>query len=293
MNLAVNFLTKGVVGSGDLLVQQQGTPNMTVLVATGKVYVLNGAGSMMYLGNLTATQNVTIAANASGNPRIDAVVVKIDTVTTPDNTASNIATLVAVQGTPAASPTAPSDGTIQTAVGAGNAFYRLADVTVANGAASITTANISDKRSQAVLNAGFQSGFSAYASAGTYSIPDSTWTKLQLNTEVYDTLSEYDPTTNYRFTASKTGKYLITATAIMSGLVSGKLFQIAIYKNGSSYKQDGKQSANNGFTFSSIHAIVDLAANDYVEVFVNQDSGGALNVNGGSTVTYVMGQRLV
>src|SRR5258706_2476098 len=119
-NLAVTFLTKGVVGANDLLVQQQGTPNMTVLIGTGKVYILNGAGSMMYLANLTATQNVTIASNASGNPRIDAIVVKIDVGATPDNTASNVATLVAVQGTPGASPSAPIDSAIQTAVGAGN-----------------------------------------------------------------------------------------------------------------------------------------------------------------------------
>lgn len=137
------------------------------------------------------------------------------------------------------------------------------------------------------------SGFSVYASAGTYSIPDSAWTKVQLNSETYDLGGEFDSTTNYRFTAAATGKYLITAAAIMTSLASGKLFQIAIYKNGVIYKQDGKQSAGNSFTYSSISAMIDLTAGDYVEIFVFQDSGGALNISGGSSVIWAMGQRIV
>jgi hypothetical protein len=143
----VNFLSPGVVASGDYAVSQNGTPNMSVNVAVGKAYVPNPSATMLYNTYLDAVQNVAISSNASGNPRIDAVVIKLDTATTPNNLASNIATIVVVQGTPAASPVAPSDGTIQTAVGAANGFYRLANVTVANGAVSITNANIASTRS--------------------------------------------------------------------------------------------------------------------------------------------------
>lgn len=146
-NIGVNFLTPGITRPNDYLVTQQGTPNMTVLVATGKAYVFKPDNSNVYVTNLDANANVTIGSNSSGNPRIDAIVIKIDLAVTPNNNGDNVATLVAVQGTPAASPSAPTDSAIQTAVGAGNPFYRLTDVTVANGAASITNANIADKRS--------------------------------------------------------------------------------------------------------------------------------------------------
>jgi hypothetical protein len=145
-NLAVNFFTAGVAGATHYKVEQQTTPDMTVKVAIGKAYVHNSTSSMAYQTELDSVGSVTIGANASGNPRIDAVVIKVDTVTAPNSTASNITTLVAVQGTPAASPSAPNDSAIQTAVGAGNAFYRLANIAVANGATSITTANITDTR---------------------------------------------------------------------------------------------------------------------------------------------------
>ncbi len=145
-NIAVNFLSAGVVGTNDYKIEQQGTPNMTVKVNTGKAYIFNSALTMAYQSYLDAIGSGTITANASGNPRIDAVVIKIDTGVTPNNLASNVATIVVVAGTPAASPVAPLDAAIQTSIGAGNAFFRLANVTVANGAASITTANISDTR---------------------------------------------------------------------------------------------------------------------------------------------------
>ncbi len=137
----------------------------------------------------------------------------------------------------------------------------------------------------------FNSAFSAYPSAGLYSIPNNTWTKVQFNTEVYDIGSEFDNATNYRFTAANTGKYHISANVQMSGLVSGNIFEVAIYKNGSAYKQSGFQSANNATIYAQVSTDIDLTAGDYIEIFVRQASGGALNVNGGSAVSYVTGHR--
>lgn len=55
---------------------------------------------------------------------------------------------------PDASPVAPSTSVIQTAVGSANPFIRLANVTVASGATSITNANITDVREQAIFTIG-------------------------------------------------------------------------------------------------------------------------------------------
>lgn len=145
-NVGVNFLTAGVAKANDYQVTQNATPNMTVQVAIGVAYVKKSDGSNTYVTNLDATATANISNNASGNPRIDSLVIKIDLGVTPNSDANNVSTLVVVQGTPAASPSAPDDSTIQAAVGAGNPFLRLADITVANGAVSITNANIADKR---------------------------------------------------------------------------------------------------------------------------------------------------
>ncbi|MDQ3098898.1 MAG: hypothetical protein M3Q44_04070 [bacterium] len=148
-NLAVNFFIKGVVSAGDYQVFAQTTPDMTVRVLAGKAYVQSPDQKMMYQSELDAQATVTISPNTSGNPRIDALVLKVDLGLTPNNYADNVATIIPIQGTPAASPAAPNDSAVQSAVGSGNPFIRLSDITVNNGATSITNGNISDKRTAA------------------------------------------------------------------------------------------------------------------------------------------------
>jgi hypothetical protein len=74
--------------------------------------------------------------------------------------------------------------------------------------------------------------FQAYRGTSNQGITAATWTKVQLNVEEYDTNNNFDSTTNYRFTPTVAGKYLVgfamntNATAVT----------FAIYKNGSLYK---------------------------------------------------------
>jgi hypothetical protein len=138
------FLTPGVMTSGDFLVEAQDTPNMTVKYAPGKAYVPNSAGTMLYPVEEDTGGNVTIDPNASGNDRIDTIVIAIDTEADPNEHADNVAEVVAVQGTPASSPEASTDEEIQTELGAGFAWLKLAEVTVENGTVSITVADVSD-----------------------------------------------------------------------------------------------------------------------------------------------------
>lgn len=84
-----------------------------------------------------AVTNVTIAANSSGNPRIDIIILEVDNVTPPNDDGSNVFDISVVQGTPAGSPSAPATPS--------NA-YKIAEVAVANGASSIVNANITDTR---------------------------------------------------------------------------------------------------------------------------------------------------
>lgn len=54
--------------------------------------------------------------------------------------------------------------------------------------------------------------FSAYFT-GTQSVTSNTITKATVNTEVFDTNSNYDPTTNYRFTPTVAGYYQVSFAA--------------------------------------------------------------------------------
>lgn len=126
-------------------VSEHNPQGMTLDIAIGRGFFVKT--TMVYEAYTDAVENVTIGANNSGNPRVDAVVIYIDLGASADATASNVLKTMVVAGTPAGSPSAPDDTAIQTAVGAGNPFLRLANVAVANGASSITNTNITDMRS--------------------------------------------------------------------------------------------------------------------------------------------------
>ena len=121
--------------------------NMSVDVAIGDVALADT--NYVFWGWSDAVNNVSIGAADPTNPRIDIVVAYLDkaVVSSASNNNPGALKFVSVAGTAAPSPTAPSDGTIQSAVGASNPFVKLAQVSVAALASSIVNANITDIRS--------------------------------------------------------------------------------------------------------------------------------------------------
>lgn len=128
-------------------VYENNPQNLSVNVSPGRAYFKKTI--MSYHGYSDSIENLAINSNNSGNPRIDAVVLWVDLVTTPNSDASNILKLSVVQGTPASTPVDPTDNEIQSAIGSGNPFIRLANVYVNNGASAITNSNITDTRQSA------------------------------------------------------------------------------------------------------------------------------------------------
>ncbi len=133
--------------------------------------------------------------------------------------------------------------------------------------------------------------FSAYLGSNQ-SINASTWTKVQLNTESFDTNSNYDNATNYRFTPTVAGKYIVgfqaTITADWSNTTQ---FKGAIYKNGSAVAvrdQMHWNSASNQNESLEVHQMVDMnGSSDYIEVYLwHNDAAGAKNVLAGATATF-------
>jgi len=102
--------------------------------------------------------------------------------------------------------------------------------------------------------------FSAYRN-GAQTVTANVATKIQYNSETFDTDNAFDSTTNYRFTPLKAGKYLIQINAIIAG--TGV---VQIYKNGSNYCQFSVTS--NGYFAGS--ALIEMnGSSDYIEYYVN------------------------
>ena len=112
--------------------------------------------------------------------------------------------------------------------------------------------------------------FAVYKSADQ-AISDGTYTKVAFNTEVYDTDSTYDNSTNYRFTPAVAGKYFLTSS-IFARHTDGddELHNLIVsfYKNGSIHSASASFSDGNNDGFSVCHTdTIDLDSDDYVEVY--------------------------
>jgi len=137
------------------------------------------------------------------------------------------------------------------------------------------------------------------ATRGTVqSIANNTWTKVQINTEVYDTLSEYDNVTDYRFKAKTDGYYLITAAVGTQAATwdADEGITISLYKNGIAYAYEkiymnANSVANIGLTIS-ISDVFYLKADEYIEVWVLQDQGAAVNLIGAGEYNHLTIHRL-
>lgn len=128
---------------------------------------------------------------------------------------------------------------------------------------------------------GFSSAISAYMSANQ-TINNNTWTKVNFDTEHYDNSSEYDPTTNYRFTANSAGKYNVSATVYWYGIATAGFYYLGVYKNGSLYKQKIIYifASPADYQMEDIVTDISLSASDYVEIFVFHNTGASRTLNG-------------
>ena len=117
--------------------------------------------------------------------------------------------------------------------------------------------------------------FEAHLSANQ-SLTDNTKAKIEFDTEVFDTDGCYDNSTNYRFTPTVAGKYLITVQVNYDSNAASNLANTFTYihKNTSIYKAVNFAPNDNflGTGFTSLSAIIDMnGSSDYVEAYVKVD----------------------
>ena len=128
------------------------------------------------------------------------------------------------------------------------------------------------------------------------SLANQSATKVQFDSELFDTDNCYDNTTNYRFTPNVAGKYLLTAGLTFSALNDQKQTIIYFYKNGSTFgflrNIMAKTNGNLSITYT---IIVDAnGTSDYFEVFAYQDNGNSRNLQGNSgPLNYFGGYKII
>jgi hypothetical protein len=109
--------------------------------------------------------------------------------------------------------------------------------------------------------------FSAYNNS-TQTLPITTLTKVILNTKSYDTNSNFDNVTNYRFTPTVAGYYLFTAQVYNGTQVT---LLPEIYKNGAAvaFGTLTAPSSSNGNNGANVSTILFMnGSTDYVELYV-------------------------
>jgi len=141
-----------------------------------------------------------------------------------------------------------------------------------------------------ITNNGTQSGFGGTMTpafqanlSSNQSVTNNTYTKIQCNTEIFDTNSAYDNSTNYRFTvpSGEAGRYFIYGNIGIYGNTTTdvKNAYLTIYKNGSLLHENRNDIGSTPYETQipiTIASILDLSVSDYVELY------GVVNTNSGS-----------
>ena len=133
--------------------------------------------------------------------------------------------------------------------------------------------------------------FSSYL-ASNQSVTTNTATKVNLDTEEWDTASCFD-TSTHRFTPTQAGYYQINGCVYLTGTANtqGNAY-VYIYKNGSAYKQGDSITTTaadgTGLTFVISTIVYFNGSTDYVELWgSNQQTSPVFG--GGISVTYFNG----
>jgi hypothetical protein len=128
-----------------------------------------------------------------------------------------------------------------------------------------------------------QSAARAYLASGQ-AITTATWTKLLLATENYDTQNEF---ASNKFTATVAGKYAVAAGGHLSALADTKVILIAIYVNGAAVLYTGQALGSTQDAYIPGGDIIDLAASDYVELYIYHTHGSNRTAGAGTAINFM------
>jgi len=115
--------------------------------------------------------------------------------------------------------------------------------------------------------------FSAYASV-PQSLVNGTPTKIALNTKVFDTNSNFDSITNYRFTPTVAGYYFVSGVVFTVNNITGAGVYVSILKNGTSVAAASSTANPNTYSGATVTSVIYFnGSTDYIELFGNSVGG--------------------
>jgi len=130
--------------------------------------------------------------------------------------------------------------------------------------------------------------------SGTQSVAKNSDVKVQLDTEDFDTNTEFDSTTNYRFTAKKVGYYSVSAAVFFNAPETTNVdYNLYIYKNGVSVSRGNNNSNSSTSIGVSITDVIYLdGVDDYLEMYVRHNASTSLNLSEYSDRTFMAISKL-
>ena len=126
-------------------------------------------------------------------------------------------------------------------------------------------------------------------------------TKVRFKTEEFDTNDDFvidaddsGGAAESRFTPTVAGKYLLSASVILTGNLDGAgNFSIHLYKNGAVNKSATIVEPPNGFAGIFVSAVLDAnGSTDYFEIYVAQFGTGTETIDGTANATWFTGCRI-
>jgi hypothetical protein len=126
--------------------------------------------------------------------------------------------------------------------------------------------------------------FRAHNTAGT-TINNTTFTKVPFATEAWDKASDYDAA-NSKFICARAGVYHFDASVLFTSnnWAAGSVCRLYLYKSGTVYDKgiriNNSSALTAAYVGASISGDIELAVNEYVEVYVYQSSGANINLEG-------------
>lgn len=185
-------------------------------------------------------------------------------------------------------------------------FTAKGDLVVASGADAAAILAIGN--SQAVLEVDTNQGnyikwvnpVVAYCTrASTQSISNGTTTIVDYSTKTTDPYSAVTTGSGWKFTVPVSGYYIISATACFestSNWADGEVAYLDVYVNNGLFaridRKDNYPAGASKAMFLSGTCLAGLASNAYVDIRVNQSSGGSLNLVGDGTHNHVLIARV-
>jgi hypothetical protein len=258
---------KHMLGSGSGVIRGFGNDFQTIGDSSGMQVKVNTGECWMYghYGASSAQKTLAIASNSSGNPRIDIVVLRC-------HFGNNNIVIDVVQGTPAASPTAPN-------VTQNTTMWetKLADVAVANGAVTITSGNVTDRRVYTLP-------YAKYTRTTNQSISHNTVTDVVFNSTDFPHGEVVPNSTSLPsvFTLNRAGLWMISAQVSfdINGSNSRLLF-ITDTTGTPLYGQQSVSAVPGAETIVQVQAIERFSVGQTVKVRVRQLSTITLNLIAG------------